>query len=707
MRYLEYGQIASQWAKFSGRIINGVSALLDTDCGRTSDYAGTPETPTTHVELTNTFAAGVDRLLFRVELDVLRSQLGHAPVLLYGELAVYSYPYAYTATKTVKLWTAKLTPDYTDATARYRDATGPVTWYEDHYAPVPGQDISASHFLSASFNVALTNPPASPDHTFPLTDQLADALRRTRDLQLVFRPDFECPDRYFAFYWNTAAGTRPHLRVFYLYPVEFFHATGNLIDLTRMVDNSSAENPIDLGALERGETGTAVKVYLKNFGTRDLDLVEVLDDHPEWSTPVQSSGTGTGTLDYVALADTATSQLYTVTFTSATEFWVKAESYRDNTTSYHPTDDSDPDWEGSTDTDFVAPEGGLTIPATAWQPGTLTDDVFVCYVRGNSTDTTWPSDSAEQMEMTADDAGTADAARWRPIRGRRTVTTAAVTIDATTKRFPVAAIDAGDWPVGNKCFVAAGTDLHEGSITEVLEAEIGAPAFTGTGNNDIHIVGNYNGSWEDTLRIKIDAGDATNPNTFAWSIDGGSTWEATGVACVLEASKVALTDGIYVYWDAVTGHNTNDYWDSAVNPFVVELESLTNDSTVYSSGSRLSTALPIQNLTQAVWDTTNAVSGAGETYENRIYLDDPGTAGFQIADMVYIVDVTDTDVSEYRTVDYVGATYIRVTADLDNAYPSGSLVTVRGSGEAAFWVRGDVQVGTAEELKQARLNVRV
>lgn len=707
MRYMEYGQIASQWAKFSARVINGVSALLDTDCGRTSDYDGGGSVPTSYVQLRNNFAQAVDRLLFRVQLDVLRSLLGHAPVLLHGELAVYSYPYAYTATKAVKVWTAKLTPDYTDATARYRDATGSVTWYEDHYAPVPGQDISASNFLTASFNVALTNPPSSPDNTFTLTDQIVDALRRTKDLQLVFRPEFETADRYCAFYWNYTAGTRPHLRLYYLYPVEFFHSDGGLIDLTRMVDNSTEENPIDLGALERGETGAAVKVFLKNFGTRDIDLAEVLDDHPEWSDPVLSSGTGTGTLDYVALATTATSQRYTITFTSATEFWVKAEAYRDNTTNYHPTDDSDPDWDGATDTDFVAPEGGLTIPATAWQPGTLTDDVFVVYVRGNSSDSTWPSDSAEQMEMTADDAGTADATRWRPIRGRRTVSTAAVTIDDTTKRIPVRAIDAGDWPVGNKCFISDGTNLHEGAITEVLEAAIGAAALTGTGNDDIHIVGNYNGSWENTLRIKIDAGDATNPNTFTWSIDGGSTWEAAGVACQLEANKVALTDRIYVYWDAVTGHVTNDYWDAAVNPFVVAIGSLTNDSTVYDSGSRVSTALPVQSLTQAVWDTTTATSGAGETYENRIYLDDPAAKGFQLADVVYIVDVTDTDVSEYGTVDYVGSNYIRVTADLDSSYPSGSLVTVRGSGEAAIWVRGDVEVGTAEELKQARLNVRV
>ena len=85
----------------------------------------------------------------------------------------------------------------------------------------------------------------------------------------------------------------------------------------------------------------------------------------------------------------------------------------------------------------------------------------------------------------------------------------------------------------------------------------GSTTFTGSGLDDMTYGGNYNSTDVRTYRVKIDAAAATD--TYTWSEDGGSTWEATGVA--MTGSAQELNKGITVTFAATTGHTLNEYWE--------------------------------------------------------------------------------------------------------------------------------------------------
>ena len=85
----------------------------------------------------------------------------------------------------------------------------------------------------------------------------------------------------------------------------------------------------------------------------------------------------------------------------------------------------------------------------------------------------------------------------------------------------------------------------------------GTTTFTGSGLNDLTYGGNYNAADVRTYRVKIDLAAATD--TFTWSDDGASTWEATGVAIIGSAQE--LNNGITITFAATTGHTLNEYWD--------------------------------------------------------------------------------------------------------------------------------------------------
>ena len=85
----------------------------------------------------------------------------------------------------------------------------------------------------------------------------------------------------------------------------------------------------------------------------------------------------------------------------------------------------------------------------------------------------------------------------------------------------------------------------------------GSTTFTGSGLDDLTYGGAYNSTAGRTYRVKIDAAAATD--TYTWSEDGGSTWEATGVA--MTGSAQELNKGITVTFAATTGHTLNEYWE--------------------------------------------------------------------------------------------------------------------------------------------------
>lgn len=90
--------------------------------------------------------------------------------------------------------------------------------------------------------------------------------------------------------------------------------------------------------------------------------------------------------------------------------------------------------------------------------------------------------------------------------------------------------------------------------------DVGSASFTGSGTDDATFSGSYKGQTDRTYRVEIDDA-SSSPETFRWSRDGGSTWEATGVA--ITGSAQTLDQGVEVTFGSTTGHTAGDYWDSS------------------------------------------------------------------------------------------------------------------------------------------------
>lgn len=100
-------------------------------------------------------------------------------------------------------------------------------------------------------------------------------------------------------------------------------------------------------------------------------------------------------------------------------------------------------------------------------------------------------------------------------------------------------------------------DIRSANITGYTSAI----TQTGSGLNDLSIRGNYLLDDSDTdYQIYIDA--ATTTDTFKWSNDGGTTWEATGVS--MTGDWQLLDNGIYIKFTATTGHTLDDYFDFTI-----------------------------------------------------------------------------------------------------------------------------------------------
>ena len=646
-------------------------------------------------------SGSVNEAVIQILIAQIKAKLGQVPILIQADI-VWTHTDLGTAGSGV--WEARrmiVALDHGDASTWRRDKSGDIDWYQDRQHIVRGQDVEEAVSNSGTWDHVYGNWDIS---RFPIQNIVERSLRDNTDLwihmscyhvpgagpagrtQVQFKP----PVNY---------SFRPYIAFAYVYPIEFYKddASGDL-DLSSAVGDNPGEEYY-LGAVEPGQTGTPVKAHIRNYSD-EIQQVEIFDDHPEYSDPI--TRIGSGQLDYVALTEAAVSQKYTCVFYSATQYEIKAEAYRDNAVSLHPTINADADWRGDTSTLFTAVEGGLTIPAEAWQgENFVTSDEVEIAVTGNTTDTSWPADSNDQVEMTNDNAGSADATGWRPIIGHREKTKDQVTVDSTTKFFPTRMIVPAQWPVDTKAFVQDLTNINEGEVSDTQEASIGTPAFSGTGNDDLSVSGNFNGVWSNTLRVRID-GTGT-PDTFEWSIDGGSTWEAQDVDC--STSPILLMDGIYITFGDSGSHTLGDYWDMAVECWGVELKALTANSNVYGSGASIGTTLPIRGVTAAVFTSVDQASGVSEGQPARLYVAD--VTGFSSSDQVFIQSPADPNNSETMVVDSVGADYLDLTASMTLDYATGDFVTKVGAGEAAFWLRPVATVVTVEELKRLRLNARM
>jgi len=700
MRIWDWGQADAEHADWD--FIDTMHRTVFGPWGQTaSDSETDADVNQEDMQFGNSGTGFVYETVLHILLAQIKAKIGQVPLLLAANMILYCQENSAADSGIAAVRRMLNYPDVGDSTNWRRDKSGDIDWYLDKKHMVRGQDVEAAILHSSAWAQTIGTFDVN---TIALRDVILRALRDNTDVWAHLSETHvngSMPTGGINYLGSPATQFqyRPHIQFAYLHPIEFYKDDGaGNTDLSSPVGDNPGEEYY-VGAVEPGQTGTPVKGHIRNY-SGDTQQVEIFDDHPEYTDPI--SRIGTGRLDYINLAEAAVSQKYTAVFYSSTQYEVKAVAHRNNAISLHPTINADASWRKDVSSDFTAPEGGLIIPAIAWQAENISlGDEYEVAVTGNTTDLDWPADSNEQVEITKDNAGSADPTAWRPILGHREKTTAQVTVDTTTKFFPTRKVDPVDWPVNTKAFVQNQININEGEISSIQEADIPAALHSGSGLDDATLSGNFNGIWTDELRIRIDS--TGTPDTFEWSIDGGSSWVATGVP--ITGSAQLLQDGIYVTFGATTGHTLNDYWYSAVQTWGITLKALTATSTVYGSGASIGTTLPIRDHSATVFTTVNAPSGISEGTPARLWV--TSTAALTPGADVFIQSPLSPETAETREIDSVGSGYIDLTVALTQDYVDGDFVTKITSGEAEFWMRPVATAVTVEELKRVRINARM
>jgi hypothetical protein len=707
MRTWTFGQNALEFADFYGNMIYikspygpwGDSTLQESPLDLTYGYNNS-----SHLTIGwYTANASHKYVLMKILMRQVKAKLGQIPILIQCRLNVTLWAQG----ESVEARVYRLISDWSldNVTNRYKDKTGLIPWYGDAYMPWWGVDVEDTIIASETWTPNTLGGADKPEsiNVLPIIEK---ALRDNTDAMLYLEGKGG-NDKDLYFNWRQSEPNPPYLSFTYIYPIEFYAPleSGD-IDLLRPMDDTIG-NEYFLGAVERGETGQAVKGFVRNY-TGATAQIDIWDDFPEVTQPYQSAGTGSGSLDYAEAGEPAVSQKYTVVFYSATQYEVQAEAYREYPTNLHPSINGDAAWRGDINTDFYAPSGGLKIPATGWQPGVSNGDTFEFNVRGNTTDSSWPADSNDQVEMTSDLAGNPDNSNWRPITARRTKSTLTVTIDAATKLIPVKYVDPGDWPVGNKAFIMNETTIDEGVVQSAQAPSIGSPAFTGAGLDDLSASGNYNGNLSTTVRVRIDGTGA--PDTFEYSWDGGSIYQPGLIP--ITGSPQLLGMGVWITFGATTGHTSGDYWDFDIEPFAVELAGLTITSNIYGSGALVATSLPFRDVESVPYSVVTDASGASYVPSSRLYVEDPA----QFSDgMELLIEKSGIglvgETSEVVTIAAGGVNvaggYLTLTSNLTLDYTTGDFVGATETGHRPFWMRPVATPITVEELKKFRLNAKI
>ena len=121
------------------------------------------------------------------------------------------------------------------------------------------------------------------------------------------------------------------------------------------------------------------------------------------------------------------------------------------------------------------------------------------------------------------------------------------------------------------CYLTLSADTIDYSfdqrILEIKSASIsgyiGDITQTGSGLSDLSVCGDYTHDDTNTSFVVYCDAEGTT-DTFKWSNDGGSTWEATGVSMTGDWQE--LDHGMWVKFTATTGHTAGDYWSWTTYP---------------------------------------------------------------------------------------------------------------------------------------------
>ena len=115
--------------------------------------------------------------------------------------------------------------------------------------------------------------------------------------------------------------------------------------------------------------------------------------------------------------------------------------------------------------------------------------------------------------------------------------------------------DIADDRVGAETIGTSTTVATDSAGVDRSSAVIDSDIFTGLGLDDLTSGGTYSGSADGLYLITID-NDSASPETFSWSLNGGSV--TTGVS--ITGSAQTLSNGVTVTFAATTGHTDDDFW---------------------------------------------------------------------------------------------------------------------------------------------------
>ena len=92
-----------------------------------------------------------------------------------------------------------------------------------------------------------------------------------------------------------------------------------------------------------------------------------------------------------------------------------------------------------------------------------------------------------------------------------------------------------------------------GELMQFTPAAVGSPAKSGSGSASLVVLGDYRGDVVTNYYLQIEATGEVGSATFRWSINGGQSWEKTGLICGGADNPVTLSEGLSVYWQPGIG----------------------------------------------------------------------------------------------------------------------------------------------------------
>jgi len=202
-------------------------------------------------------------------------------------------------------------------------------------------------------------------------------------------------------------------------------------------------------------------------------------------------------------------------------------------------------------------------------------------------------------------------------------------------------------------------------------------AAAGAGLSDVTIGGVYTGSTTLVYHVKI--ATAASPDTFQYSADNGQTWSSPSTEIDNTLGPQLLSNGVTVYFGAITGHTAGDYWTSTVNAVLTTLTTPLKmaEIEVNHEGKTIGTTVVHTTggggVTALVGDITSGGTYTGDSAAVTYYLKIGASTTFAwstVVDSGYSAEITITGTAQ--------AIEKGITADFDDTtgYGVGNIYTI-------------------------------